>query len=121
RIAAELRHALQSAGLAPPYILVGASLGGLYIRTFAGMYPDDVAGMVLVDPTPDTERIDHATGLPELESLPDTLDQARASHPPPGIPVVLIDAVSPPEVPFATEAIRTLRRNSRPEIEAESL
>ena len=48
-----------------------------------GMYPDDVAGMVLVDPTPDTERADEApSGLPELESLPDTLDQARASRVP---------------------------------------
>jgi pimeloyl-ACP methyl ester carboxylesterase len=35
--------------------------------------------------------------------------------------VFLIDAISPMEVPFATEAIRTLRMNSRREIEAESL
>ena len=129
RVAAELRHALRTAGIAPPYIVVGASLGGLYIRIFAGMYPDDVAGMVLVDPTPDTERFREvlkedsrfdAPGLSELESLPDTLDQARASHVPRGIPLFLIDAVSPEEVPFATESIRTLRMNSRREIETES-
>ena len=46
-------------------------------------------------------------------SLPDTLDQARASRHEP-IPVLLIDAVSPIEVPFATEAIRTMRMNNRP-------
>jgi hypothetical protein len=34
--------------------------------------------------------------------------------------VSLIDAVSPEEVPFANEAIRALRRNNRPEIEADS-
>lgn len=121
RIAAELRRALLSAGIAPPYILVGASFGGPHIRIFAGMYPDDVAGLVLVDPTPDHERIDGAVGVPALGSGPDTLDQSRASHVPSGIPVFLIDAVSPLEVPFATEAIRTLRMNNRPEIEADSL
>lgn len=121
RIAAELRRALLSAGIAPPYIIVGASLGGPYIRIFAGMYPDDVAGMVLVDPTPDNEPLDDEAGLPELESLPDTLDQARASRVPIGIPVFLIDAMSPLAVPFATEAIRTLRMNYRRVIEADSL
>ena len=121
RIAAELRLALLSAAVAPPYILVGASFGGPYIRVFAGMYPDDVAGMVLVDPTADNQRFDDAAGVPELESWPDILDQSRASLVPSGIPVFLIDAVSPLEVPFATEAIRTLRMKNRPEIEADSL
>lgn len=121
RIAGELRRALLSAGIAPPYILVGASFGGPYIRVFAGVYPDDVAGMVLVDPTPDNQRFDDAAGVPALESWPDTLDQSRASRVPSGIPVFLIDAVSPLEVPFATEAIRTLRTNNRQEIEADSL
>lgn len=130
RIATELRRALISAGIAPPYILVGASLGGPYIRIFAGMYPDAVAGIVLVDPTPDTEQVDNAAGLPgrrslveggpELESLPGTLAQARASRVPPGIPVFLVDAVSPLDVPFATDAIRALRMSTRPDMEAES-
>ena len=120
RLAAELRRALRAAGIAPPYILVGASLGGPHIRIFAGMYPDDVAGMVLVDPTPDNERVDDAVSLPELQSLPDTLDQARASRVPIGIPMFLIDAISPLQVPFATEAIRMLRMSDRAELEAES-
>jgi len=55
RIAAELRGALRLAAVAPPYILVGASLGGPYVRIFAGMYPHEVVGLVLVDLTPDTE------------------------------------------------------------------
>jgi len=120
-IATELRQMLRTSAIAPPYILVGASLGGPYIRVFAGMYPEDVAGLVLVDPTPDSSQVDDAAGLPELESLSDTLDQARASRVPTGRPVVLIDAVSPLDVPFATEAIRTLRRNARREIETESV
>jgi pimeloyl-ACP methyl ester carboxylesterase len=120
RIADELRLVLRAAAIAPPYVLVGASLGGPYIRIFAGMYPDDVAGMVLVDPTPDTERGENASRLPELQSMSDTLDQARASRVPRGIPLILIDAVSPEEVPFATESIRALRMNARRVIETES-
>jgi pimeloyl-ACP methyl ester carboxylesterase len=50
-IAAELRGALQSAGLAPPYVLVGHSLGGLYQHAYASLYPQEVAGFVLIDPT----------------------------------------------------------------------
>jgi pimeloyl-ACP methyl ester carboxylesterase len=78
--------------------------------------------MVLVDPTSDREQIDaDAVRLPELEALPDTLDQAGASRVPSGVPVFLIDAVSPLDVPFATHAIRTLRMSDRADLEAESL
>ncbi|MGA8781168.1 MAG: alpha/beta hydrolase, partial [Terracidiphilus sp.] len=49
-IAAELREMLDGAGLKPPFILVGHSFGGLVVRRFALLYPDDVAGVVLVDP-----------------------------------------------------------------------
>jgi pimeloyl-ACP methyl ester carboxylesterase len=49
RIAAELYALLQAAHIAPPYVLVGHSLGGKNIRLFAAEHPDQVAGMVLVD------------------------------------------------------------------------
>src|SRR5579863_1391300 len=49
-IAAELHTMLQSAGIKPPYILVGHSFGGLVVRRYAVSYPEDVAGVVLVDP-----------------------------------------------------------------------
>jgi alpha/beta hydrolase fold len=45
----ELRALLHSRGLRPPYVLVGHSLGGLYVQLFARKYPDDVVGLVLVD------------------------------------------------------------------------
>jgi len=44
-VASELHTALRNAGVAPPYILVGASLGGIHARVFAHMYPADVAGL----------------------------------------------------------------------------
>ena len=50
-IAADLTAALAAAKVAPPYILVGHSSGGLYARVFADRFPGQVAGMVLVDPS----------------------------------------------------------------------
>ena len=51
KIAEELHQALNKAKVAPPYVLVGFSFGGPYIRVFADKYPDEVAGMVFVDPS----------------------------------------------------------------------
>ena len=50
RIAGELRTALHNAGIAGPYILVGHAYGGDNVRTFADLYMDEVAGLVLVTP-----------------------------------------------------------------------
>lgn len=48
-IGRELRLMLRNAGIAPPYVLVGHSFGGLVVQLYASTYPADVAGMVLVD------------------------------------------------------------------------
>ncbi|UXH77723.1 alpha/beta fold hydrolase [Roseateles amylovorans] len=50
-IATELHELLKSAGVKPPYLLVGHSIGGLYQYAYARQYPDEVAGIVLVDAT----------------------------------------------------------------------
>lgn len=49
-IAVELHELLASAGIKPPYVLVGHSFGGLVVRRFALLYPDEVTSVVLVDP-----------------------------------------------------------------------
>ena len=49
RIATELDSALKAGGIAPPYILVGAASGGNHIRAFADLFPQDTAGLVLLD------------------------------------------------------------------------
>ena len=52
QIADELHALLEAAPVNGPYILVGHSLGGLHIQTYADRYPDEAVGMVFVDPTP---------------------------------------------------------------------
>ncbi len=54
RVASDLHEALKRAGVLPPYVMVGGSVGGQYVRIYTSRYPTDVAGLVLVDSaTPD--------------------------------------------------------------------
>jgi pimeloyl-ACP methyl ester carboxylesterase len=53
----ELRTLLRAASEAPPYVLVGHSIGGLVARTYATTYPGEVAGMVLVDATHESTQL----------------------------------------------------------------
>ena len=45
----ELKLLLEHEKIAPPYILVGHSLGGLIIRYYTHIYPDDIVGLVFID------------------------------------------------------------------------
>src|SRR5215212_8888540 len=49
RISGELHALLQGASIEGPYVLVGHSFGGLYMQTYAARYPDEVAGVSLVE------------------------------------------------------------------------
>jgi pimeloyl-ACP methyl ester carboxylesterase len=49
QFAKELHVVLQNAHVPGPYVLAGHSLGGLPVRVFAGTYPSEVAGVVLID------------------------------------------------------------------------
>jgi pimeloyl-ACP methyl ester carboxylesterase len=56
-MATELHSLLQAGGVAPPYVLVGHSMGGYDVRLYASLYHNEVAGMVLVDAShPDQEN-----------------------------------------------------------------
>ena len=56
-ITGELRELLRTAQVGPPYVLAGHSFGGLIVQVYAGQFPDEVAGMVLVDSShPDLAR-----------------------------------------------------------------
>lgn len=50
-IVAELRAELRRRNILPPYVLVGHSLGGLYMQYFARNFPHEVAGLLLIDST----------------------------------------------------------------------
>jgi pimeloyl-ACP methyl ester carboxylesterase len=121
QIASELRGALRAANVAPPYILVGHSLGGLYVRAFAGMYPTEVVGLVLVDPMHETEALDASSTQPEMSSLRTTVAQIRASAIPIGVPVWLISAMGATDVPFTTGRMRAASGQRRAERLADSL
>lgn len=125
QIALELHTALHTAGIKPPYVLVGHSFGGPYIRVFAGMYPSEVAGLVLIDPSQEafdewnrarpawkaneakrkeeeTSQLAKATqGVrDESASVSVSYGQARAAKVPPGIPVTLLTAMLDPGTPL---------------------
>ena len=51
-----LRKMLLQKGLKPPYILVSHSFGGAYIRSFASMHPEEIAGLVFIDPIDFTQK-----------------------------------------------------------------
>jgi len=60
----DLHKALGVAGIKPPYLLVGNSLGGSNVQVYAYRYPKEVNGLVLVEPQTENEtaRLDKVTG-----------------------------------------------------------
>src|SRR5919199_2908361 len=56
QITSELHTLLSKAGIEGPYVLVGHSFGGMYMQTYAARYPDEVAGVALVDSSTDPDQ-----------------------------------------------------------------
>ncbi len=65
--ARELHTLLTNAGIEGPYVLVGHSLAGKNVRLFALLYPDQVAGMVLIDAR--SEYVDDRTSPAESKAF----------------------------------------------------
>ena len=78
-IAADLHALLDRANIPGPYVLAGHSTGGAYARIFAAHYPDEVAGMVLLDSQPNEAL---TGGLPDFPSTYAVLRRATAIFPP---------------------------------------
>src|SRR5215471_4332469 len=55
QIVGDLNLLLRTAHISPPYLLVGHSLGALYIRAYQRRFPEQVVGLVFVDGTPDED------------------------------------------------------------------
>jgi len=118
QIATELHTALEKSGVKPPYVMVGHSFGGIYVRVFADMYPKEVAGIVLIDPSQesfnDWLKLNYADRLKAQESdiakaregvqgefaaLDTSYAQARAAKVREGIPVTLLTATEDATMP----------------------
>ena len=119
---ADLHALLERRRRAGPYVLVGHSYGGLIVRLYASTYPEDVAGLVLVDAlteglrdaeTPEQWAIqrklmegdirESLVLYPALERIdPDrSFDQVRAAPPLRPLPLIVLSADRPwgPQVP----------------------
>jgi pimeloyl-ACP methyl ester carboxylesterase len=111
-------HALLSAAdIHPPYMLVGHSLGGLYMQMFARKYPEDVSGVVLLDSaSPDAPselktRARLESGTPaylEQEGISESNRQVVNSGPFPSVPLTIIAATD--HGPYFKEWEPTLMR-----------
>lgn len=74
----ELHTLLTNAHIAGPYVLVGHSIGGLNVRVYADLYPQEVVGMVLIDPShPDQNERCLAALPPESADDPPDLKDLR--------------------------------------------
>jgi len=124
QMTSDLHTLLQALQLRPPYVLVGHSLGGALIQAYAAAYPEEIAGLVLVDPE-DGRLIDrlHSTlpsaewdarqkamesAMPqfsaaqkaELDSLNKSGEEMAALGPLPKVPMVLLTGtLKNPEFP----------------------
>ncbi len=97
-IATELHALLTNAGISGPYVMVGHSLGGIYIRMFQHMYPHEVVGMVLVD----SSHPDQLKRLPaeavKQSAMAGLLFAALQYSRPLGVPRLMIAHGAPPEI-----------------------
>ena len=76
-IAADLHTLLNRAEIDGPYVLAGHSSGGVYVQVFAAQYPDEVAGLVLLDSQPP----DAIANLPGYAAEYDAIRRATALFP----------------------------------------
>jgi pimeloyl-ACP methyl ester carboxylesterase len=117
-VAHKLRQALKNAGVEPPYILVGQSFGGVYNRVFASLYPQEVAGLVLLDPSQEDfiewMTIHHpgrqisrkdTTGWPEGAGIWDTLHELKTAGTLPDVPTVVVTGARPGDDPLRRKVL----------------
>lgn len=91
RVAKSLRALLAGMNVAPPYLLVGHSWGGLFVRAFAEQFPSDVSGLLFLDVT------DFETTNDERAAAVSPADRAQVTAPPTMPPI-------PPDTPAGLRA-----------------
>jgi pimeloyl-ACP methyl ester carboxylesterase len=65
QITSELHTLLSKADIEGPYVLVGHSFGGMYMQTYAARYPEEVAGVALVDSSTEPDQFSQRPEAPE--------------------------------------------------------
>jgi pimeloyl-ACP methyl ester carboxylesterase len=78
QIATDLHTLLHRGHVPGPYVLAGHSFGGLYVLTFAARYPDEVAGLVLVDSTTPSSAAKAGAASPSDQGSYDGMGRASA-------------------------------------------
>jgi pimeloyl-ACP methyl ester carboxylesterase len=78
QVATDLHTLLQRGHVPGPYVLAGHSFGGLYVLTFAARYPDEVAGMVLLDSTAPASAATPGTPSPDHGGSNDAMSRLSA-------------------------------------------
>lgn len=114
-VARKTKALLEHAQARPPYVLVGHSIGGMYVLRFAQLYPELVAGVVLVDgrskaftsacieaglspckPPKVAEVLAPAHVAAEMRGIPDTERQVPEPNQLGDFPITVIAATKPP-------------------------
>jgi pimeloyl-ACP methyl ester carboxylesterase len=117
---ADLHALLEAAEVPGPYVLVGHSIGGIFVRLYAHAYPDEVAGLVLVDSSHEDQntqleemigpeaweqmeqmmaQFPNPEGM-DLEATLNEMSDARASGSLPAVPLVVVTAGQPQVSPL---------------------
>ncbi len=110
--ARDLHTLLRVAGEHGPYVLVGHSIGGTYAMTYAARYPEQVAGMVLLD----------SSSPEQFTAIPSYAGQWAVMHRALGLAPTLsrlglgrvVAAVAPSHLPApAADQVRALTASAR--------
>jgi pimeloyl-ACP methyl ester carboxylesterase len=136
-VVAALRELLSYAGVEPPYVLVGHSLGGLYANLFARLRPSEVAGVLLVEATHPHDReitqadvwqltraLSKVQGVgqecfyenlaAEIETVDLLAQEVEAAGEFPDVPLVVVSgAMAPPESLLPREAFERRQQLQR--------
>jgi pimeloyl-ACP methyl ester carboxylesterase len=136
-VVGSLRELLGYAGLAPPYVLVAHSLGGLFANLYARLYPQEVAGVLFLEATHPDDRealrkhedqlaraLAKVLTLPEvffkpnlhreLKTVGDTVQEIASAGPFPEVPVrVITGGLTPKAAMMSPGALGAKRANQQ--------
>ncbi|MDM5154292.1 alpha/beta hydrolase [Bacillus sp. DX1.1] len=122
-----LRTLLQKANVKPPYVLVGHSFGGLNVRLYASTYPEEIAGVILLDSCHEDQNkimaplfskevreayFSQFVAEGSLSEIEESLEQARVAKSLGNIPlIVMTGGLQPHHTPESMSAWISFHKN----------